>query len=254
MKVIFSRKGWDSACGGKASPVFGSKEIYSIPIPCSPPSPSYSSVTPSVLSRAGFSSAGNLISTLSRCVNTYAHLDPDLDCTSLSRHSGWRHCFGQKGSAAAHLDNQNVGKGDIFLFYGWFDDELSRVPWRYAHKDRYIIWGWLQVDCVIHLKTGNIPGWLSYHPHVVHAGSFGSKNRVYIGSNHLGGSIISGWRGAGVFGKEHSCRVLTKAPGHRTRYPDKIPAWMSFSKHQQEHVWDTNSSPLALGYLRSFFV
>ncbi len=54
------------------------------------------------------------------------HVDPDI----AYRYNGhgpdspgpdaWRPAYGQMSAALKHLENHNVGKGDIFLFYGWF--------------------------------------------------------------------------------------------------------------------------------------
>jgi len=255
MKVIFSRKGWDSSAGGKASPVFPSGELYSLPIPCDLGSPAYKAIKPGAVQRAGFRSTADLIAELSpKASFTHAHLDPDLDSSSLTRFAGWCPCFGQRGNAARHLDNQKIGVGDLFLFYGWFDDEASRTPWHYKRQDRYIIWGWLQVSCILD-PTGYVPPWLTYHPHVVHAAKY-SPNRIYLGAKHLSicGLTVPGWPGAGVFCKEHPSRALTVTPGSRGRCPDAIPVWLSFSKHRQEQVWQASNSPRDLNYIRSFFV
>ena len=62
-----------------------------------------------------------LVSDLSKTATkqSTAHLDPDLDRTTLRRWR-WRPAFGQSGAAATHLKNQNVDCGDLFLFFGWF--------------------------------------------------------------------------------------------------------------------------------------
>jgi hypothetical protein len=47
------------------------------------------------------------------------HLDPDIR-PGLVRREGWMPAFGQVGAAETHLENQGVGMGDLFLFFGWF--------------------------------------------------------------------------------------------------------------------------------------
>lgn len=58
--------------------------------------------------------------------NKLAHLDPDLRRDALpTRPNGWRPAFGQSGAAAGHLFNQEVGIGDLFMFFGWFRKTIA---------------------------------------------------------------------------------------------------------------------------------
>jgi hypothetical protein len=118
MKLILSRKGFDSGSGGGASLITTNNDLISLPIPDDPgvghPT-SYNQIS---------SAAGNLGPIVSTLTNgkirgtDLAHLDPDLDKCSLSRAPGnWAPAFGQRDKAAApHLDNYNVGVGDLFIF------------------------------------------------------------------------------------------------------------------------------------------
>lgn len=64
---------------------------------------------------------------------TLAHLDPDLDFDSLEqRKSEWRPAFGQSKAAEGHLQRQNVGTSDIFLFYGWFR-KVNKIGNKYCY-------------------------------------------------------------------------------------------------------------------------
>ena len=118
MKIIFSRKGWDSAAGRKPSPIFsnnGSNNGFSIPIPEVPPNPNpilYRHLTPSALSITPYPNLASFIGVYAPgfpVATNRAHLDPDLDHSTLARGHGWVPCFGQENGAASHLDNQNVG-------------------------------------------------------------------------------------------------------------------------------------------------
>lgn len=96
-----------------------------------------------------------------------AHLDPDLDRTSLRRSPEWRPAFGQSRAAAKHLENQKVGPGDLFLFFGWFRRfERTNGRWRPTPHapDLHVLFGWLWVDEVFDLPCEPPPG-LESHPH-----------------------------------------------------------------------------------------
>lgn len=91
--------------------------MVSIPISDSGTGISFRSVQ--YLSSYG-SSLADILPFLHRCsldANSDVHLDPDLRKESLKRRSEhWRPIFGQCATAQAHLDNQGVDIGDLFLF------------------------------------------------------------------------------------------------------------------------------------------
>src|SRR4051794_34886590 len=107
MRVIFSRKGFDSSAGGCPSPIVEGQPI-SLPIPVrKTPSPlrfidligDYSSLVEDLTK--------GRIDRYSRC-----HLDPDLKSSVLPRLPGWRGALGQVGAAQGHLSNEGVNVGD----------------------------------------------------------------------------------------------------------------------------------------------
>ena len=81
MKLILSRKGFDSSYGGCASPIFPDSALYSLPIPdC------YSNITYGDI-RHGDTNIGEMVEDLTdKDVKRdhYAHLDPDINLRSLS--------------------------------------------------------------------------------------------------------------------------------------------------------------------------
>ena len=117
MKIILSRKGFDSANGGQTSPILPDGTLLSLPIP------SNDNIPFSEIQWKGTSFC-DIIRQLNR--NTYinsdshCHLDPDLRKGVRPRKPGWMPAFGQKGSPLTELFNNYIGVGDIFLFYGLF--------------------------------------------------------------------------------------------------------------------------------------
>jgi len=206
VKIIISRKGSDSGkdSGGMASPILPCGCLCSIPIPYKRGVP-YSDI------RFGKHSLDQICRELdSGWKRGFAHLDPDLRFESFARGKrpkDWRPAFGQSGASASHLNNQGVGKGDLFVFFGWFrTTEVIGNKLRFRSDDkggRHIIYGWLQVEEVFSVDGRELPNHLQFlreHAHMKFVEE--KRNLIYIGTE----------AGAGVFAKAHDGLVLTK-PG-----------------------------------------
>lgn len=248
MKIILSRKGWDSGYGGRASPVFPDKSIQSLPIGCTRGSPLYRNIHPHAILTQGHPDLADFLTSYppnpQYPVLPFAHLDPDLERGAYMRKADWTPCFGQQSGAAAHLDNEGVGPGDLFLFYGWFDDVTRHLTgWKCSGNDRYLVWGWLQVDRISpNPTTGNTPPWLHYHPHVVQGGTY-PNNRIYVAAQWLSvpGIPPSKIPGGGVFGVEAKSRLISSTPGKRGHLPSRLPDRISLrTKFRQEHLIEAN--------------
>lgn len=213
MKLILSRKGFDSKNGGVPSPIFPDRSALSLPIPAKDERTTIGDL------RFGDISVGNLVSQLSSGrvdSSTTVHRDPDLDKGLVERGEHWTPAFGQAGSAQGHLAKQGVGPGDIFLFFGWFRNvEQVDQEWRYVRGKPgvHALFGWLRVDEVV--RVGNEVGSsadehpdLAGHPHL-HGRDLGAQNTVYKGAD------------AGVFDQITDNRILT-APGY-TRSVWQLP-------------------------------
>ena len=98
MKVIISRKGFDSQYGKVPSPIIDGCP-YSLPIPAIK--------MPSVTRYGDVLSPGcKIIEDLTDTkisLSSFCHLDPDLDRDLLPRKAYWRGVFGQTSSASTHL-------------------------------------------------------------------------------------------------------------------------------------------------------
>src|ERR1700694_5268656 len=119
MKIILSRKGFDSSTGKVASPILPSGKLCSLPIP-----ETLTGENPLRYQDILYDgqSLGKLVHDLTRgkiAPDTPAHLDPDLNSASIPRLPGWKPIFGQAAAAESHLQHQSIGAGDVFLFYGW---------------------------------------------------------------------------------------------------------------------------------------
>jgi hypothetical protein len=104
------------------------------------------------------------------------------------------------------LENQHIGLGDLFLFFGWFRETERGADGKlkYVSKatDLHIIYGYLQVGRIIN-QPGEIAKY-SWHPHA----SFDTKNNsMYFARDTL--SWDNTKSGYGVF-QNNERLVLTK--------------------------------------------
>ena len=212
-KIILSRKGFDSSAGGKPSPIFPNGQMFSIPIPTK-----YSShQTFEDIRKGDYSGADAL-----RQVNANkilssgpCHYDPQL--------ASQEGLFGQVGKVQTELDKHSVSSGDLFLFFGWFRDysQAERI-------DVHQIFGWLEIEKIIH-GTSKIKDYCdslnAKHPHAINDYS---NNALYVGKKT---SVFSSndlnVPGYGEFRKTNSELVLTEMGKSRSN-------WIMPSEHFSE--------------------
>lgn len=249
MKLILSRKGFDSSAGGCPNPVFPDGSFLALPIP-DPRSP----VRYSQIHHRG-DGIGKLVSQLTgnpAFSRKGAHLDPDLVESARPRAPGWRAMLGQHGSAQAHLANLGVGEGDLFLFFALFrQTEKVRGRWQFVENSRpfHGIWGWLQVAGVIDLGAGAAaPGWASEHPHL--HGDRGRRNCLYLASECLSlPGFPRACPGSGVFPALQSEQRLTEPDAARVtdwRLPAGLfpePGREPLSYHHNPARWQREEGP-----------
>jgi hypothetical protein len=233
MKIILSRKGFDtsSAGGGYPSPVFEDGTFLSLPIPDINSGTQYQQI------RWKNGDLGALVTDLTngnQKKESIAHLDPDLRIESQSRDDGWRPLLGQSGAAQGHLRNNNVGPGDVFLFFGLYQNVLKRngrYEWDPDSPRRHVIWGWLQVDEVLDVERVDRAKytWAMKHPH------FWSivkelNNTVYVGREKVSLSTDTtsiDAPGAGVFTHIKDDLVLTAKDSFDSPRNWRLPEWFS---------------------------
>jgi hypothetical protein len=203
MKIILSRKGFDSSAGGIPSPILPDGSLFSLPIPFRGEPITYAKIqflfqnrsvvqTICDLCPAGYRS--NSQAPWSPWSSVPAHLDPDLRATDRPRLAGWRPLFGQDGAAQTYLNNNGVGPGDLFLFFGWFRETVwneGRLMYRRKAPDMHLIFGWLEVGDMWHVPNclpPSLPQWALYHPHTV--SNYGHPNNtIYVAAR--GGALKS---------------------------------------------------------------
>ena len=234
MRLVISRKGFDSSYGGVASPILPDGQMVSLPIP--------------LKERLTFGDVrfygadlGDAVASLTRGrlgPPDRVHLDPDLRSDARPRGDGWQPAFGQCDAAARHLDRQGIGVGDLFLFFGWFRQTQGQFPaltFVHGAPDLHVLFGWLQVGTV--LRPGDrIPSWLQPHPHVSDPPPSPRPNNIYVASPALRiGDVDLGLPGGGVFSRYSPALQLTDpdAPSRRTW---RVPVWFMGSPPLTYHA------------------
>lgn len=174
MKIVFSRKGFDSAAGGGPSPIVGGRAL-SLPIPEIP--------SRSNTRYCDLGLADRLDAARSSKVTPEAlcHNDPMFD--------DGRCWFGQCDSAQTHLTKQGVGTGDVFLFFGLF-----RCPETGERHHR--VFGYLRVaDFGAPMAVRTSIHWGNprlQHPHL--NGEFPRNNCIWFGPGQCNAPAIPNLR------------------------------------------------------------
>lgn len=251
MKLILSRKAFDSGAGKVANPILDNGSMIPMPIPDKQSPIRYDEIT------VAGQNLGTVASELTRGKTRpdhFAHLDPDLIESAYPRESGWRPLFGQVDAAQSVLAREGVGPGDLFLFFGWFrraSSSSGRLQYVQRAPDLHVIWGWMQIDEVIPVGSSAHPEWMGYHPHLV-AGTRGPNNTVYVASAKLTlDGITVDLPGAGVFSHYDERLRLTKPGGNRSTWT--LPTWFApnasrspLGYHGDPARWQVNGDAVEL--------
>lgn len=208
MKIILSRKGFDSENGEIPNPILPDGTLLSLPIPDDDGNNAFSSLHWDGMSY--YDIIHSLKPKTKIKSDALCHLDPDLRKDTKKRLSGWKPAFGQADAALGHLRNMGVAKGDLFLFFGWFKEtELHQGELRYKKgaKHKHIIFGYMQIGNIISRKS-DAPDWLKDHPHIGDKKNRAdAHNAIYLPSDKL--SFLPELEGSGLLNYRKD-RVLTK--------------------------------------------
>ena len=183
MKIILSRKGFDSKAGGIPSPIFPNGDMISFPIPDAKDSDKYADLQYTDENNNKYSYE-RILDNLYSCKNTkyckemkknlsnlQCHLDPDIDKTRRSKGcENWEPLFGQIDQTGKYLKSniKNLENEDyLFLFFGWFH-KVKQQNEKFVYeigknKDLHIIWGYLLVNEM--LTDTESQRKKSWHPH-----------------------------------------------------------------------------------------
>ena len=104
MKIVLSRKGFDSSSGGHPSPILPDVKMLSLPIPVAWDKLSYHEIY-----EPNGKTYGQIIEELDAGATIGlkgAHLDPDLAPRTRPRPPDWLPAFGQIEGSATHLQSQ----------------------------------------------------------------------------------------------------------------------------------------------------
>jgi len=210
MKIVLSRKGFDSSYGGQPSPIMPDGTLLSLPIP-SEDDILFNDIKYN--NKTYLDIIQELKPTTNIGLKSYCHLDPDINYNCINRPNEWTGIFGQAEAAQGHLQNNNIAINDIFLFFGWFKEtEIShgRLIYKKNARDLHIIYGFLQIG---NIYRNNFPDWAKYHPHTKFKDV--NNNCIYTATDKL--SFENNYTGYGVF-KYDKKLVLTKDGETRSRW------------------------------------
>jgi hypothetical protein len=248
VKIILSRKGFDSSTGGVPSPLFPDGSLVSLPIPEKEGTRRYHELHtgPHALGDMVYDLTGGRIGP-----DSGVHLDPDLNAAILgTRPPGWRPVFGQDSAAEGHLRRHAIGPGDLFLFYGWFRAvEYVGGHYRYVPgaPDLHVLFGWLQVGTRIPVTDrAAIPPWAAEHPHCKHR-PYSRLDAIYLAAERLTlPAVPIDQPGGGIFARLTPARQLT-APDSRLRSHWRVPPWLhptpdrpALSYHARPDRWQAH--------------
>ena len=182
MKIILSRKGFDTSNGGCPNPLMPDGTLLSLPIP-----------SDDELTYADIAFNGLPYDQLLKQLNPKeeyhgCHLDPDIR-PNIRKVTipDWQPVFGQTGGAQGQLRNQDVGAGDLFLFFGWFRQVKQMVDgcFHFAHgvPNIHVIFGYLQVERVL-TRTEEVARY-DWHPHGDLSRRGNKNNAIYLARKTL---------------------------------------------------------------------
>ncbi|CDO38837.1 hypothetical protein [Novosphingobium sp. KN65.2] len=222
MKLVFSRKGFDTTAGGVPSPIIDGVPV-SLPIPTQDRS----------CTRFADRDLGELVSTLTRGRIDGAHLchDDPMFADGLC----W---FGQCGAAQGHLARHGVGPGDHFLFFGLFaDPETGERHHRiFAHMG---VEACGSPEAVRRSRSWQEPP--RPHPHA--EGEWPANNAIWFGPGATARSAADGLRLTQPCGPLNRWRVPPWLKQRGLTYHDRPDRWigrrsLDSARRGQEFVCD----------------
>jgi hypothetical protein len=163
MRIVFSRKGFDSSAGGGPSPIVDGAPL-SLPIPDS------KGISRTTYGELGLADHASKASRGRLGADDLCHHDPMFLTSGTC-------IFGQTGAAQTHLERQGVGVGDVFVFFGLFVDDATGEP---HHR----IFGYMVAEKIVDLRKGAPDELVALgHPHAL--GMHGSNDAIWCGEGRV---------------------------------------------------------------------
>ena len=236
MRIILSRKGFDSEFGAMSSPIMPDGTLLSFPIPAKIGNVKFSDLI--YEGKTYYEIIKELKEKTKIEKDHNCHLDPDIRREVMKRGKEWTPLFGQADGAQTHLKKMGIKEGDLFLFFGSFR-EVELVKDKYQFKKdssiQHIIFGYLQIGS-IYSDVSNLPVEFNYHPHTQKIFLEEKQNInscIYKASKHL--SLLNDYGGSGCFNFNQSL-VLTKC-GYKQKSRWDLPSFfkkVNISRHSKE--------------------
>jgi hypothetical protein len=217
MRVILSRKGFDSSNGNMPSPILPDGTLLSLPINGKRDRLSFDDIRHDGVA---FSDILRQLKGKEEKSNHHnCHMDPDLRAGAIPGIAQWHPAFGTNKAAQGVLRKQGIGVGDLFLFFGWFrqtQGDLHKGTLRFAKgaPDIQVIFGYLQAGEVIS-DPNELDRRFPWHPHSSPHLAESANNTLYVASDCL--SFDKSKPGAGVFDFEDRY-VLTAHKETRSKW------------------------------------
>lgn len=216
MKIIISRKGFDSQYGGQPSPILPDGTLLSLPIPMLSDQLTFDQL--SYGSKTYLEIIRELRPNTRLDDRTTCHLDPDIRKEALrTRPQNWKAIFGQCDAAQGHLKKMEVSAGDLFLFFGWFkqtEEKEGRLQYKPDSPDLHIIYGYLQIG-ELYTCGEPFPLYTKHHTHARSKYESIQSNCIYISRDYF--SLNQKLGGAGCL-RYHPDLVLTKEGFSRSKW------------------------------------
>lgn len=209
MRIVFSRKGFDSSAGGGPSPIVKGRPI-SLPIPANggPSRTTYGDL--GLGEHVARASRGTLGAA------DWCHHDPQTLPDG-------RAMLGQCGAAQTHLARANVAPGDLFVFFGLFREEGGAAHHR--------IFGYLRIDEIVDLAKAS-------PSRIAQLAALGCPHALAM---HKANDVV--YCGEGAFARcAHPALRLTVPEGPPSLW--QVPAWLrqtGLTYHGCEDRWQSGN-------------
>ena len=253
MKIILSRKGFDSGAGGIPSARLG-KKLISFPIPNKNDiKDDYNNLQfYDEIYRKSNVKYSEIITDLYKKHNNnprtkiglelceHCHVDPDLNydtrINKMVEKESWKPIFGQSSTSGGYLlypsedminGDLTIEEGDLFLFFGNYREVVFDKNYKFKRgsKIEQVIWGWMFVDEIISQDEITKENWKDktkeyyWHPHHYDENTKHDHNVLVVGcmkEKQIGNCIVPGY---GIFDYA-SNRVLSKSTPANWKFED----------------------------------